>query len=82
MTQTQRTVDSIQEDFALATTDERRAELILEMDAVNNEIAQAHRASGDVTAYQSATGHTRQAQRGKGSEAFQRTQARMRRGTV
>lgn len=47
-----RTVDDIASDFANAKTDEERAGLIREMQAVNAELAEAHLRAGDIPAYQ------------------------------
>lgn len=41
-----RTVDDIASDFVNAKTDEERAALVREMDAVNGEILAAHNAAG------------------------------------
>jgi hypothetical protein len=76
-----RTIDDIANDFVNAVSDEERAALLREMDAINEEIAAAHLAAGHVVEYQQIAGL-----RTLGSKALSeptlRTLARMERGEI
>ena len=76
-----RTVDDITNDFANASSDKERAQLIREMDAMNAQIADEHLKAGHVTEYQVMIGRTRQANRVVSTDAA-RTTARMRTGEI
>ena len=47
-----RTVDDIANDFVNAVTDEERAALRMEMDAMNEKIAEDHLREGNIAEYQ------------------------------